>query len=330
MRRFAVARTTVVAMLLAVVPSAAAQGARTSLVVVGGVGGEKRFSDAFRSMTVSLVQAAKSRFALPDTAIHAFTEDSAAGRARSTKANVEGVLMRLAAGSREGDRLVVVLFGHGNAQADVTRFNLPGPDMTIADFERALERYKGTLAFVNTGSASGEYIKALSGPRRIVITATKSAREQNETFFPAFFVRALTESTGDTDKDGRVSLLEAFTWARQEVARKFEQANQLASEHPQLDDDGDGVGRADASETAADGKLARGLYLEPLGGAAVANNPAAAKLLDERRVIEARIDSLRGRRASMTEDAYQKALEPLLLELAGKTRAIRSLEARKP
>ncbi|NJK44391.1 MAG: hypothetical protein HC933_09010 [Pleurocapsa sp. SU_196_0] len=65
-------------------------------------------------------------------------------------------------------------------------------------------------------------------------------------------------------------------------------------------------------------------------GAAVASDPRAAPLVEERRVLESRIDSLRSRRSTMNEEAYQKALEPLLVELAEKTRALRALEARKP
>lgn len=320
------------ALLVALLPTVpvAAQDARTTLVIVAGVGGEKRFSDAFRTMTTAMVNAARARFALPDSQVWAFTEDSTVGRGRSTRANLEAALGRIVAAGRAADRLVVVLFGHGNAQADVTRFNLPGPDLTVDDFQRLLSPYAGTLAFVHTGSASGEFVKALSGPRRVVITATKSAREQNETFFPSFFVKAMAEGAGDADKDGRVSLLEAFTYARMEVERRFEQANQLASEHPQLDDDGDGVGRGDAGDAKPDGKLARTFFLEPLGGAAVAADPRAARLLEERRAIEGRIDALRARRSTMTEDDYQKALEPLLVELAEKTRALRALEGRKP
>ena len=321
-------RTLLAAMLLA--GAVEAQGPRTTLVVIAGVGGEPRYATAFKAMTQSMATAARTRFALPDSQVWAFTEGSTIDRGRSTRANVEAALTRIVSTGREGDRLVVILFGHGNAQADVTRFNLPGPDMTVADFSRVLSGYAGTLAFVNTGSSSGEYVKALSGPRRIIVTATKSAREQNETFFPGFFVKALAESAGDTDKDGRVSLLEAFTYARLEVERKFELANQLASEHPQLDDDGDGTGRGDASENSPDGKLARTFFLEPLGGAAVANDPRAARLIEERRVLEARIDSLRARRSTMSEAEYQKALEPLVTELAEKTRALRALEGRKP
>ncbi len=302
----------------------------TSLMVVSGVSGEKRLAQEFNGWSADLVAAARTRFALPDAQVYYYSEDSTKGRGRSTKVNIEGTLAKLAGSSRDGDRLVVVLFGHGNAQSEVTRFNLPGPDMTVDDFGRALAPFKGTVAFVHTGSASGEFAKVLAGRNRVVITATKSAREQNETFFPRHFVRALTTGAGDADKDGRVSLLEAFTYARKEVEKFFEQDNRLASEHPLLEDDGDGVGHGDASEKGPDGARARSFHLEPLGGVVLAGNPEAAKLTEARRLIEARIDSLRSHRSGMSEDAYQRALEPLLVDLAEKTRALRALEAKKP
>jgi hypothetical protein len=312
-----------------------AQGAgQTYLLVVSGVSGEKRFGDTFHAWGMALLAAGTTKFGIPAEQMAYLAEDSTRDarriRGRSTKANVETTLMRMASQAREGDRLVVVLFGHGSAQGAEPRFNLPGPDMTAADFARVLAPARATVVFVNTASASGDFVKALSAKNRVIITATKSAREQNETYFPQHFVEALTGTAGDADKDGRVSILEAFTYARREVERLFEQGNRIASEHPQLDDDGDGVGHGDASDKGPDGRRSRTLYLEPLGGVQTASDPRAAQLLNERRTLEARIDSLRGRRSSMSEEAYQRALEPLMIELAEKTRALRALEARKP
>lgn len=307
---------------------------QTYLLVVSGVSGEKRFADAFHAWGMAILAAGSTKFGIPSDQLAYLAEDSTRDarriRGRSTKASVESMLMRMASQAREGDRLVVVLFGHGSAQGTEPRFNLPGPDMTAADFARVLAPVRSTVVFVNTASASGDFVKVLSGKNRVIITATKSAREQNETYFPQHFVEALTGTTGDADKDGRVSILEAFTYARREVERLFEQGNRIASEHPQLDDDGDGVGHGDASDKGPDGRRARSVYLEPLGGVQTASDPRAAQLLNERRALEARIDSLRGRRASMSEEAYQRALEPLMIELAEKTRALRALEARKP
>lgn len=320
----------------AVVPaaSAAQPAGQTHVLVVSGVSGEPRFAESFHKWGTALVTAALERYGLPPDQVVYLAEDPARDasriKGRSGKVEVESALAAMVARAREGDRIVVVLFGHGSSQGGASRFNLPGPDITAEDFARILKPAKAAVVFVNTTSASGEFVKALSGPDRVIITATKSAREQNETYFPEHFVAALTSDNGDADKDGRVSILEAFTYARREVERIFEQGNRIASEHPQLDDDGDGVAHSEASANGPDGKRARTIYLEPLGGAKLSSDPRAAQLMVERREIEARIDSLRGRRSAMTEDAYQKALEPLLVQLAEKTRELRALEARKP
>lgn len=310
------------------------RGPTTSLVVVSGVSGEKRFADAFHGWSQTLATAA-ARWGIPDSLVTILAENTTRDprriRGRSTRDNVMTTLSTIAARARAGDRIIVMLFGHGNAQDDTPRLNVPGPDLTAADFAMALEPAReATVLFVNTASASGGFVKALSGKNRIVVTATRSPREQNETYFPHHFVAALTSESADADKDGRVNVLEAFTYARREVERLFEQGNRIATEHALLDDDGDGTGHTEASEKGPDGPRARTFFLAPIGGAAVASDPRAAALDAERRVIEARIDSLRGRRSAMTEEAYQRALEPLMLQLAEKTRALRALGERKP
>ena len=56
-------------------------------------------------------------------------------------------------------------------------------------------------------------------------------------------------------------------------------------------------------------------------------SPAKAQMQNG---VESRIDSLRSHRSAMSESEYQKALEPLMLDLAEKSRALKALEARKP
>jgi hypothetical protein len=309
----------------------------TRLLIVTGVSGEKQYADQLIAWGSALKKAAVTRYAMPESAVVWLAEDPARApgriRGKSTAENVLAAIADFSRGARAGDRAVILLFGHGSSQAGESRFNLPGPDLSAEQFAAAIAPLKGqTVAFVNTASASGDFVPVLAGPNRIVLTATRSGREQNETHFPGFFVQALTSAGGeaDADKDGRVSLLEAYVYARHEVERMFEQGNRLATEHPLLDDDGDGKGHTDASDAGPDGTRARSFYLEPLGGGALAADPRAASLVAARQVLEARIDSLRGRRSAMTEEAYQAALEPLLLDLAEKTRALRALEPRKP
>ena len=295
----------------------AQDGAHTYLVVIAGVSGDARIGTEWHGMTMALASAATQRFGIPASHVVVLEQDSTrdAGRiqGRSTKLTVERILGGLARTLTLSDRLVVIVLAHGSSLGGETRVNLPGPDMTPSDFARVLAPATApTIAFAQTGSASGEFADALAGPRRIVITATKSAREQNETLFPGPFVRALTTDVGDTDKDGRVSLFEAFSYAQQEVAQVFAKGNLLATEHPQLED-------------GAEGARARTFFLASAG--ATATSPADAAALTARAEVQARIDLLRARRGTMTEDAYLEALEPLIVELAQRTRALRTAPA---
>ena len=305
-------------MLLATAPrplAAQAAGA-THMVIIAGVSGEARIGTEWHGMAMALSTAASQRFGIPQARVIVLEQDSTrdAGRVqgRSTKATIERVLGGIARSMTVADRLVVIVMAHGSSLAGDARVNLPGPDMTAADFARVLGPATApTIAFIHTGSASGDFGTALAGPRRIIITATKSAREQNETLFPGAFVRAITTDTGDTDKDGRVSLLEAFTYAQHEVEQVFTKGSLLPTEHSVLSD-------------GAEGGRARTFYLAPAGGAATASaNPATAAALTARAEVQARIDALRARRSTMSEDAYLQALEPLIVELAERTRALR-------
>ena len=103
--------------------------------------------------------------------------------------------------------MLLILIGHGSHAGSDSRFNLPGPDLTASELGIMLEPLKAKqVAIVNTASASGDFMPVLSARNRIVITATKSSFERNETLFPRHFVAAFATAGADTDKDERVSL----------------------------------------------------------------------------------------------------------------------------
>ena len=79
------------------------------------------------------------------------------------------------------------------------------------------------IVFVNTASSSGEFLKGLAGPGRTIVTATRTGGERNETRFPGFFVEAFTGDGADRDRNGRISVQEAFEYARTKVQQTFEQ-----------------------------------------------------------------------------------------------------------
>jgi hypothetical protein len=319
---------------------AVAQG-RARVLIVSGVAGEPQYADAFFKQATTMIDALKSRFGIPDSDIvylaENTTKDAARIKAASTKENVERELTALGEKSKAGDVLFVMLIGHGSGDDAATRFNVPGPDITAADFAKILDVVSGpTIAIVNAASASGGFIGTLSGPNRVIATATKSGMERNQTRFATYFVDAYAKDVADADKDGRVSVLEAFDYARREVARAYEAENHLLTEHAQLDDNGDRKGTAAPDAKAGDGGLARRTFLGGTSGSvaaaarAASNDPRVAALEKEKDAIETRLDSLRRQKASMDSTAYQKQLETLLVQLAEKNKAIRDATGGRP
>ncbi len=319
--------------LLAASTPAVAQA--THLLVIVGLGGDEENRVRFHEWAVSLVDAARGQGGIAPESVVYLGEDASRDpdriSGRSTREEIASAIARLAARSRPGDRVLIVLIGHGAAASGPPRFNLPGPDLSPADFGRLLDRLGGrTVAFVNTASASGAFLGPLSGRDRVVITATRSDGERNQTRFPGFFVEALASTDADLDKDGRVSMLEAFTWARQRTVASYEQDGQLLTEHALLDDDGDGKGSATPGSDGTDGALARTVFVSAgtgeRAGSPAGADPALLALYEERGALERRIGDLKAARDGMPPAQYQQELEGLLLELARKTREIRERE----
>jgi hypothetical protein len=292
----------------------AAQNPATHVLIVTGLTGEPRFAPAFDSAAALVFDAARSRWGVADSSLLYLGENPArdAGRirGRATREGVAAAFGTLARRSGAGDVVFVLLIGHGSGEGAQSRFNLAGPDLTAADVAGWLAGLDGrTVVLVNASSGSGDFLAALAGPGRVVVTATKSAMQRNESVFSGYFAKALTSEAGDADKDGRISLLEAFTAARAEVARMYERRNLLATEQAQL----------------TDSALARTVAF---GVAAAPADPRIAALWNERRALEAQVDALRRKKSQMDSTAYTRELERLLLEIAEKTAAIRAAEGK--
>ena len=291
---------------------ASARAPATHVLLVTGLTGEPRFARAFDSVGAMVYDAAKARWGVTDSSLVYLGEEPARDPSRiqgkSTKDILAAKLQLLARRSQPGDLVFVLLVGHGGGEGAQSRFNLPGPDATASDFAAWLVPLEGrTLVLVNAASASGDFLAPLAGAGRVVVTATKSAMQRNETVFADYFARALTSDAADADKDGRISLFEAWAWTRTEVAKGYERKNLLATEQAQL------------SDSALARTVAFGLASAPA-------DPRVATLWNERRVLEGQVDALRRRKASMDSTAYQNELERLLLQIAQKTAAIRALE----
>ena len=310
---------------------------RTHLLIVTGASGEARFAAQFHALAMGLRAVATTKFGIPDSLVTYLAEqttpDPRSITGRSTRESIAQAFDRIAARASAGDAVLVLLIGHGSGDGGVSKFNVPGMDMSDADFDAQLDKLSNqVVAFVNAASASGDFIKKVSAKNRVIVTATKSNFERNETLFAGHFVGAFVKDGADTDKDGRVSILEAFTYARREVQREYETTNRLQTEHSMLDDDGDGAGRADPGARGPDGMIASRFFLQSDAGvsAAAASDPRVAGLLATQSKLQSQLDSLRLAKGIMKEEEYEKALEDLLTKIAENASTLRALGVRKP
>jgi hypothetical protein len=302
--------------LFGLAPIASSQ--ETHLLIVAGLGGEPEYSEAFRAWSSSLYSAAEKRMGLPRSHIVYLNEspekDPDRAMGRSTRDGVEKALVEIAGRVRPGDTLAVILFGHGSGAGEEARISLPGPDASARDFATwlapfALER----VVFVNTASASGDFQKVLAGKNRIILTSTRSSQEKNESVFGKYFAEALSGEAADVDKNGQVSILEAFDAAKAQVAAEYQREKRLLTEHATLED---GEAGALARSTFLSGRAAD-------AAARVTNDPIVAALEEERRALEDKVEALKAKKSEMPENRYLSELEQLLVSLAMKNEEIR-------
>jgi len=295
--------------------AAASAGAQTRLVIVSGLGGAPKYTQDFADLANAMAKAAKERAGMPDSSI-AWYGDPAAPKSKwyrgpSLKDTIENALARLYS-RPASEQLVLVLIGHGSGEGEDTKISLPGPDLSARDFKRILAGF-GTrrVAFVNLTSASGDMKDVLAAAGRVVITATKSAFERNESHFGEFFINAFAKEGADTDKDNRVSLLEAYGFAEQETTRMYEADSRLATEHAQIADESG---------------VAKQFFLTPGAMQHGAADARLSALYAERFALDAEIQALKRKKTAMAEDAYWTEAERLMVSLALKAREIRQLE----
>jgi hypothetical protein len=310
-----------VPLVLGVLCSSASAADRYALIVTGA-NGEDVYAGQYgtwrQAASVALIE--KLGF---DAAHIVSLFDGGDAEHASTAAGVGKSLDALRARMKSDDVLLILLMGHGSFDGTEAKFNLVGPDLSSAEWGALLKPVPGTLVFVDATAASFPFLQHLAGPRRIVITATDSVAQRFDTVFPEYFIRALTDPEADIDKNGRISLWEAFTAASLGVKRYYTLRGQLATERALLDDNGDGEGR-EAGGEGTDGSASARLYLDPDVPGAAPTDEVLLTLLQKRALLQLDVDDLKQRRQLMTPDEYQSEFERLMIDLARVSRDIRA------
>ena len=298
----------------------AEQGNRFALIVQG-TSGDPSFAKLHRSWLDRLAATLRSKAKLDGDRLIVLAEQPGDGEQRASAENVRAALTKLAAAMKPDDLLFVMLIGHGGGDGADAKFNLVGPDLSIAEWSNLLKPISGRVAVVDATSSSFPYLAGLSAPGRVVITATNSYAQRYHTVFADAFIESLGAAAADADKNGRISLLEAFNHASRLVAEHYEQDKRLATEKAVLDDTGDGVGR-DAAATGPDGTIAGVTYLDVVEVPKVAD-PEVQALLNRRQELTEKVDALRRRQPEMAPAEFDKAFEALIIELSLVSREVR-------
>ena len=305
-------------------------------LVIAGLGGEKVYVDRNLAWALGFYDVLNAEYGFPEDRLTLLVEDPAAAdgppAGKSTLEEIQGALSGLARLVRPQDDVFILLIGHGSATGRGARLNIPGPDLTADMLRDALAEIRGRyVAVVNGASSSAPFIEALSGPGRVIVTATKSGGERLSTVFPEHLLASLEEDAGDLDKNGRVSVLESFIYARNKTAEWYAGQGLLATEHALLDDNGDGRGSREPGPGGADGLLAGRVYFGRRSMPAMTTGSPRERPL-RARIEELRwlIDELKAGQNELDPEEYAARMEELLVELARVSRQLRTLKEDPP
>lgn len=293
-------------------------------VIISGASGEATYEKQFAKWTNDLVTRLTSDLGFADDQVRLLTEKPEGKATRTTAEEVKRTFAALKTQLNANNALFIFLIGHGTWDGKEAKFSLVGPDLSAGEYNSLLSALPTQrIVIFNMASASGEFIKPLAAKGRMIVTSTRSGQEQNATRFPEFFLNALSTPDADADHDGHISVLEAFAYARRLTAEFYTRAGRLQTEHPLLEDNGDGVGH-DKVE-GGDGLLARTIWLDSRSVTEAAASAATQKLLEERTRLEGEIEQLIARKSTLAEPEYEATLERLFIALAKVNRTIRQI-----
>ncbi len=291
-------------------------------VIANGLGGLPEYEENFVSWAGKLEQVFKDR--LGDRVVR--LDGRAMGRGEMLEA-----LGKAASTLGAGDQFWLFLIGHANYDGERFKFQIKGPDLTDADLAAVLDRLQGRqINLIAATSASGALLPEMAGERRVVVTATRNAAEKQPPLFLSFFLEAASSADADTDKNGKVSLLEAFLFSRGQVAGWFEERGRLQTEHPLLDDQGRvriGSEKDDPQAiSTGEGLLSASVALSIPTEQAYRSAEAKA-LAEEKQAVERDIEDLKFRKPEMPGETYYNQLQELLVKLATINEKIEKAEA---
>ncbi len=235
------------------------------------------------------------------------------------KAAIEEAFAQLKKQIKPQDNFVLILIGHGSFDTDY-KLNIMGADLTGKEYSALIDSLNaGANDHHQQHGFQRRNVRNPGGKNRVLIAASRSG-EKEDTVFYEHFLAGLKGVAADEDKDKKVSVWEAFKYATAGVERFYKEQTRLLTEHAGLS-----AGRSPSSRSYRGGSGRAGsgaCYVFECRSCRHGCRSEASGLLNERKAIEQKIETLRLDKNLLPEAEYEKRLEELILELARKNQEI--------
>ncbi len=329
-KRFPIAILSATIALCALAPGLA--GAASHHLILSGSGGEEFYQQQFQEWNSRLYTALTQQLSIPKENVTPLAEPLEGPSQPESTISLDTIYQAFDALSKRvqpEDDLYVYLIGHGSHFKRDTKLHIPSRDLTAGDLADRLDAISARRIVLVVAISSGAgFINSVSGPDRVILSATKGVDEINATEFMEFFIEGLESGSADGNRDERITIIEAAHYATQLTNAWFVGEGLIATEHAILDDNGDGLGtrlpieglgESDIREEGSDGILAAVTYLKEYSF----DPTVPQELINTYVETLDLIFQLKREKESIEPDAYYAELERLLIIVAKANRDIR-------
>jgi hypothetical protein len=295
--------------------------ADSSAIIIQGIAGSDEFDAKYMKWATDLQKALVEDLGFSKENVILLRGDG------SKKPAVEKAFADLKPKVKKEDTFLLFLVGSGSFDAEY-KLSLSGPDMTGSEYAKLIDSLEPARSVIIAGttSAGGLFEKA-AARNRIILASSRSGEKEEGTVFYDHFLAGLKGATADEDKDKKVTVWEAFKYATAGVERHYKEKTNLQTEHAEMVVAVGGTKVTPAISEQEAPVLARVTALNADRAVTVAD-PKLQALLNEKKMIDSKIEALRLDKGILPVAEYENRLEALVLELARKNQQIREQERR--